>query len=225
MSPGQPGSQRPPAAGFSPIGASELVEELAGYLTRVTTPAAALRVAVDGAEATRSHELAQGLIDPLRRLSRPAIHIRDDSFWRDASLRLEYGHHDMQSYAEGWLDHGALRREVLEPLGAGGSGRFLPSLRDPVTNRMTRAATVTAAPGSIVIVSGALLIRPDLEFDVIVHLAMSPGALARHTPPESAWTLPAFADYDAAVEPDVRADVVVRLEDPRRPAVRFNRAG
>ncbi|SOD73185.1 hypothetical protein SAMN05892883_2474 [Jatrophihabitans sp. GAS493] len=232
-SPGRSGAL--PTVAFAPIGEAELVERLAEFLA--TFPAAAqdgaaahagtatLRVAIDGAGATRPHELAQALIEPLRRRSRPVTHLRDDLFWRDASLRLEYGRHDLQSFAEGWLDHATLRREVLDPLGPGGSGRFLPSLRDPVSNRMTRAATIEAPPGSIVLVSGALLIRPELEFDVRIHLAMSAAALARHTPAEAAWTLPAFASYDEESEPSDRADVVVRLEDPRRPAIRFNASG
>jgi hypothetical protein len=49
---------------------------------------------------------------------------------------------------------------------------------------------------------------------------MSAPARARHTPPDLAWTLAAFDRYDAEVAPSENADVVVRLDDPRRPAVR-----
>jgi hypothetical protein len=68
-------------------------------------------------------------------------------------------------------------------------------------------------------VSGAFLLGLGLPFDRVVHLAMSPAARARHTPQAEAWTLPAFDRYDAEVGPAELADVVVRLEDPRRPAI------
>jgi hypothetical protein len=138
-------------------------------------------------------------------------------FWRDASLRLEYGHTDVESYLS-WLDAAALRREVLDPVVA--SGRYLPSLRDPGTNRSTRAAPRTAPPGAVIIVSGAFLLRDGLPFDRTVHLAVSPAARARRTPADEAWTLPAFDRYDRETDPVGLADVVVRYDDPRHPAVR-----
>lgn len=44
-------------------------------------------------------------------------------------------------------------------------------------------------------------------------------ALARRTPGEQRWTLPAYARYEQEVAPQAVADVVVRVDDPRRPAV------
>jgi hypothetical protein len=145
------------------------------------------------------------------------VHIPAELFWRDASLRLEYGRTDVESYLS-WLDAGALQREVLDPLVA--SGRYLPSLRDPRTNRSTRVTTLLAPPGTVLIVSGAFLLRDGLPFDRTVHLAVSPAARARLTPADDAWTLAAFDDYDRDVRPADVADVVVRYDDPRHPAVR-----
>jgi hypothetical protein len=146
-------------------------------------------------------------------LGRPFIHVRGDRFWRDASLRLEYGHEDVESYLT-WLDVDALRREVLT------GPTYLPSLRDPVTNRSTRESPRPLPDNAVLVVSGPFLLGLGLPFDRSVHLAMSSAARSRHTPPQLAWTLPAFDQYDAEVSPADLADVVVRLEDPRRPAVR-----
>ncbi len=52
-----------------------------------------------------------------------------------------------------------------------------------------------------------------------VHLWLSPGALARRTAEDQRWTLPAYARYEAEAEPLETADVVVRLDDPRHPAI------
>jgi hypothetical protein len=157
--------------------------------------------------------LAQSLTDPLRVLGRPLVHVRADRFWRDASLRFEHGREDVDSFAC-WLDEGALRREVLS------GGTYLPSLRDPATNRATREPARPLPADAVLVVSGALLLGLGLPFDLAVHLAMSPGARRRRTPPAEQWTLPAFDRYDADVNPVAIADVVIRLDDPRHPAAR-----
>jgi hypothetical protein len=203
---------------YSAISPDRLPDELAESLVAVDSPGRALRVALDGPRAADPDELAGALTEPLRTRGRPSIHVRAQTFWRDASLRLEHGRQDVDSY-EHWLDAAALRREVLTPLGPDGSGEYVPSLRDPATNRATRDPRRTAPYGSILIVSGELLLGQGLPFDVTIHLAVGAAARARRTAPEWAWTLPAFDAYDGAVDPVGTADVVVRLDDPRHPAI------
>lgn len=176
-----------------------------------------LRVAVDGPPCAGPDELGAALVAPLQVRGHPSVHIRARSFWRDASLRLEHGREDVDEYPH-WLDADALVREVLAPVAA--SGAYLPSLRDPRTNRSTREPARHLGDRGVLIVTGELLLGRGLPFDRVIHLAMSAAARRRHTAPEDAWTLPAFDRYDAAVVPAEHADVVVRIEDPRRPAVR-----
>ncbi|MDT4917951.1 MAG: hypothetical protein QOH89_2651 [Pseudonocardiales bacterium] len=201
---------------WQPIAPDAVAARLADWLA--ATPGT-VRVAVDGPPATGPDELAAALRDELQARGRPAAQIRAACFWRDASLRLEHGRHDVESYLS-WLDAPALRREVLEPVVAEPAG-YLPSLRDPDTNRSTRAAPVPAAPGLALLVSGTLLLRHDLPFDRTVHLAMSSAARARRTSDAEAWTLPAYDSYDAEVRPAETADVVIKLDDPARPALRW----
>jgi hypothetical protein len=101
------------------------------------------------------------------------------------------------------------------------SSAYLPSLRDPVTNRSTRESPRSADPDLVLLVSGSLLLRHALPFDNAIHLAMSPAARTRRTPPEQAWTLPAFDAYDAQTAPAQLADVVIKLDDPRHPAINW----
>ena len=63
-------------------------------------------------------------------LGRPAVVIRAVGFYRPASLRLEHGRTDADARYSDWLDAGALTREVLAPVGPGGSGEYLPVLWD-----------------------------------------------------------------------------------------------
>lgn len=204
---------------YRPIEPAHLPELLADLLEHAPGIGRALRVAVDGPPCAAPDSLACALLAPLRARGRTAVTIAAESFWRDASLRLEYGHEDVESFAN-WLDAAALRREVLDPLGPDGSGHYLPSLRDPATNRATRARARRAVAGTVVIVSGELLLGRGLPFDVTIHLAMSGAGRARHTDAARQWTLPAFDRYDADVRPVELADVVIRVDDPRHPAIR-----
>jgi hypothetical protein len=176
-------------------------------------------VAVDGAPAAGPDALAAALVDPLRALGRPVLHVRADDFLRPASVRLEHGRTNPDAYYEGWVDEAGLRREVLDPAGPDGSGRVLPSLWDAHADRASRAAYVTLPPGGVLLVSGAFLLGGGLPFDVTVHLELSPAALARRIDPALRWTLPAFARYADEVAPASFADVVVRADDPRHPAL------
>lgn len=173
-------------------------------------------MAIDGPPCADPDSFGANLVEPLRVRGHAAVQVRAEAFWRDASVRLEQGREDVDSFTN-WLDADALRREVLAPLAE--HGEYLPSLRDPRTNRSTRAARRRLGAGGVLLVTGSLLLGRELPFDRTVHLAMSPAARARHTPAGQTWTLPAFDRYDAEVLPTRAAEVVVRLDDPRRPAV------
>ncbi len=199
----------------------ELAERIDGLAERIDgSPAGRrLRVGVDGAPPAEPAELADGIADRLRVLGRAAVSIRAADFLRPASLRLEYGRNDPDAFYDDWLDVKGLSREVLDPLGPGGSGRVLPSLWDARADRATRAGYLTVPPGGVVLVSGWLLLGRGLAFDLTVHLSLGPAALERRTDPAWRWTLPAYDRYEAEVGPARVADVVVRVDDPRRPAL------
>lgn len=207
-----------PSAAFRPVSADALPELLADLLDAAPVPGHALRVAIDGPPCAQPGRLAAQLVGPLRARGRDAAPIAAETFWRDASLRLEYGRHDVESYLS-WLDADALRREVLDPAGPGGSGQYLVSLRDPVSNRATRQPRRAATPGTVLLVHGGLLLGRGLPFDRSLHLAMTPAARARRTDVEQAWTLAAYDYDDARTRPAQVADIVLRLDDPRHPAM------
>ncbi len=209
---------------FRPVDPTALPGRLAAALVDFEVPGTALRVAVDGPRAADPGSLAESLIGPLRTLGRPAVHVRTDAFWRDAALRLEYGRTDLESFATGWLDTDALERELLDPVGPGGNGSMLPSLRDPITNRATREPVRRIEPGTVLLLSGELLLGRDLPFDATIHLALGSAARRRRTPEAWQWTLPAFDSYEGAVDPVRSADLVVRYDDPAHPAIRIRPA-
>lgn len=184
-----------------------------------TGPRTHLRMAFDGAPAAEPERLADALVDPLRRHGHPTLRVELRDWLRPASVRLEQGRTNPDAYYEQWYDLGALGRELLGPLAPSGTGRVLPAYWDAGTDRSARASYVDVPDGGVLLLSGPLLLGAGLELDLIVHCALSRPALVRRTPPETQWTLPAFDRYEREVEPASLADVVVRIDDPRHPAV------
>ncbi|WP_434588488.1 uridine kinase [Streptomyces sp. A5-4] len=177
-----------------------------------------LKAALDGAPAARTAEAAERLAEALRLRGHTVLVVGTEGFLRPASLRLEYGKRNPDTYYSGWFDTGALWREVFGPLEPDGSGRVIPDLWDPATDRATRSPHVQLPAGGVLLLHGPLLLGHWFPFDLTVHVRLSPGALARHTDVSEHWTLPAFARYEEEVGPSEAADVLVRSEDPRHPA-------
>jgi hypothetical protein len=150
---------------------------------------------------------------------RPAVVVPAAGFYRPASLRLEHGRTDPDARYTDWLDTAALTREVLAPVGPGGSGQYLPALWDLERDRATRSRPGPMPPGGVLLVPGALLLGVGLAFDAVVHLRVAPAARRRRTPPEQAWELPAYDRYDEEVDPTALADAVVLADHPDRPAL------
>ncbi|MDX6740808.1 uridine kinase [Actinocorallia sp. A-T 12471] len=201
-----------------PISPDRLVAELCARITAFPRDHR-VRVAFDGADAARPGDLADALVAPLRASGRAAARVSARDFLRPASLRLEMGREDPDAFYDDWLDARALDREVLGPLEPGGTGKILPSLWDADRDRATRAPYLDLPEGGVLLLDGPLLLGRWLPFDLTVHLSLSRAALARRTPPEAAWTLPAFDRYRAEVDPVAVADVAVTADDPRHPAL------
>ena len=203
------------AGAFAPLTPALLVETLAD-LIHVRAGVGVLRIAVDGPVCVDPGGTATRVVERLREFGHQSVLVESRYFCRDASVRLEYGRTDADAFYERWIDVAALEREVL---GRAVTQLYLPTLRDPDTNRTTRADYESLAPGAVVVVSGELLLGQGLSFDLSVHLATSSAARRRRTPPALLWTLPAFDRYEAEVSPGEIADVVVAMNDPAHPAI------
>jgi hypothetical protein len=155
----------------------------------------------------------------LRVNGRPTLRVSTVDFLRPASLRFEKGKQDPDARYFDWLDESALRREVLNPLSPGGSGTVLPALWDPERDRATRLDRVELGAGGVLIADGELLLGRGLPFELTVHLSVSANALRRRLPEDEHWALPAYARYEEEVNPAEVADVLVRVDDPKHPAV------
>ncbi len=174
----------------------ELVAELvAGRAGRV-------RAVVDGPDEAGTAELGAGVAGRLRELGRATVLVSAWDYLRPASVRLEFGREDPDELLDGWLDAGALRREVLDPAGVDGSGRVLPRLWDASVDRAFRDTNyVSLPPDGVVLITGSMLLGRGLPLDVAVHLRMGEAAMRRSFPADRRWMLPAFARYAAERDP------------------------
>lgn len=206
-----------PVSRFEPVSPSALAHRLAELCGDRHPGRHPLRLALDAPSCADLTEPVASLAAELQSAGRPVGVVRAADFYRDASLRLEYGRTDVESFYTGWLDTGALQREVLDPLAE--HGRYLPSLRDPVTNRSTRAHPAELAASGVLLLCGELLLGVGLHLDLTVHVSVSRQARRRLTGEELRWTLPAFDRYDHEVDPAGLADAVIRYDDPRHPAL------
>jgi len=161
--------------------------------------------------------LADLLVDGLAVAGRVPLRVRAADFQRPAAERYEWGREDAQAFREQWLDADALEREVLSR-----THDYLPALWDAELDRSARRSREPLPARTVLVVDGVLLLGRGLSADLLVHLALSPAALRRRGVPD--WQLPAFAAYDAEVRPGEHCDVLVRAEDPARPAVLVRRA-
>lgn len=205
---------------FRPLTPDALDEEVLGRCLAATAGGVALRVAVDGADAARPGALADRVAALLRAAGRTPLRVSAADFLRPASLRLEHGHQDPTSYQQDWVDHGALAREVLDPLGPGGAGTWLPRLWDAARDRSARETVREAAVGSVLLLDGPMLLGRGHPLDLAVHLHLSEAALRRLTPAADSWTVPALLEHEASVGTDEAADLLVRAEHADRPALR-----
>lgn len=201
-----------------PISPELVVEELCDRMA-ATPRDGRLRVAIDGPPPALPERLADALVGPMRARGREVVRVSARDFLRPASLRYEFGRYDPDVYYDDWLDVGGLVREVLAPLAPGGTGRVLPSLWDSALDRAARAQYLDLPAGGVLLLDGTLLLGRGLPFDLTVHLSLSAGALARRTAQDQAWTLPAYARYHEQARPLRTADLVVKVDDPRHPAL------
>ena len=197
-----------------PVNEVLLVERITD-LVLARTERGPVRLLVDGHPSTHPELLADALVAPLEAAGRPAVRVGVRDFLRPRSLRLERGREDPDSLLDDWIDVGALNREVLTRVVE--RNEYLPSLRDPDTDRATRAGYLAAAPDAVVVLDGSLALGRGLDYDLAVHLSLKPATLRRRTPPDTAWTIPAYERY--AQEIEGVPDLVARVDHPDHPAL------
>lgn len=201
----------PEFAAITPEALTALVADRVGELSGYAV------IAVEGADAADPVSFAQSVAAQLRSTGRAAEVVALHDYVRPASVRLEYDREDEYTYRTAWFDYPALAREVIDALHE--QGRWLPALWNERTDRSARGRIQPAAPGTVILVAGPMLLGRYLAFDLTLTLRMSDAALRRRSAPE--FTVTAMREHREEHSED--PDLLVAWDHPDRPAVRADR--
>jgi uridine kinase len=218
-----------------------ILQELA---FRITTLQAnhPVRVAIDGRTASGKTTFGDELAAMVARTGRPVIRTSIDGFHRPKAERYARGRHSPEGYYYDARDLGAVRTLLLDPLGPDGDRHYRTASFNLEKDLPVNEPSITAAPNAVLILDGTFLQRAELAegWDATIFLKISEAVSERRGIARDANLLggveaalelyakrysPAERIYEAAVQPELTADVVVENEDFDRPVLRFKRCG
>jgi uridine kinase len=130
------------------------------------------RVAVDGVDGAGKTTWADRLAAALEPSGRQVIRASADDFLNPRAVRYRQGRTSPEGFFEDSCDYAALHRELLGPLGPGGSRRFRRRAFDLKADRPADAPVEHAAADAILVLDGLFLHRPELRdlWDLSVFL-------------------------------------------------------
>ena len=131
-------------------------------------------VAVDGVDGSGKTTFASRLAAAYEAAGRRARVVHLDDFLNPRAKRYRRGRHSPEGFYLDTYDLEGFDRWVLTPLGSNGDGRVKVRLFDHRRDAPTDDAPVAICPGSVVIVEGMFLHRPELagRWDVSVFLSV-----------------------------------------------------
>jgi hypothetical protein len=136
-----------------------LLKRLADLISTLRRPHP-VRVAVDGVDAAGKTTLA----DELAARGKAVVRAGIDGFGRPRADRCRRGELSPEGYYDDTSDYPALRANLLEPLGPGGSRRYRTGALDVRTDQPRAAPLLLLAPPDAVLVfDGVFLLRPQLN--------------------------------------------------------------
>ena len=129
-----------------------------------------LRIAIDGVDGAGKTRLADELVEPLRNLNRRVIRASVDGFHNPASIRYRQGALSPRGYFLDSFNYEALRTNLLDPLGPGGSCQYRTRIFDHKTDSEKIAPLETAESGDVLLFDGIFLQRDELQgcWDVVI---------------------------------------------------------
>jgi uridine kinase len=197
-------------------------------------PMRIVRVAIDGVDGAGKTTLADALAPLVAGQGRPIIRASVDDFHHPRALRYARGRYSPGGFYLDSYDYDSFRTLLLDPLNAGGSGRYVAKHFDLDNDRPFDRVTQQAAPASALIIDGIFLHRPELRssWDLSIFLKVD----FEVSLPRGAQRGPTFDATDAAspsnqryvggqqrylseCDPEQQADIVVGYNDLRVPKI------
>lgn len=211
------------------------VAERLALLVLTTAPDRRAPVAIDGPACSGKTMLADRVAEAVGR-RRPAVRASIDDFHHPRAHRYRRGELSAQGCYRDTFDHEALRTQLLDPWGPGGSGAYRTKVFDAATDAPVDQAVTTAASNAVLIFDGVCAQRRELTdcWDLVILLRVSDDELLRRAVARDAHLfgsaddvvrryrtryLPAQRLYERRDRPFERAHVVVDNTYPSDPTV------
>lgn len=210
---------------------SMFLSELADAVPLPSPAGPSILVGIDGVDGAGKTVLADQLADALRgrtRVERVSI----DGFHRVRAERYSRGRHSPEGFWQDSYDYDAFHREVVRPFRAG-TGTFLRAAHDVDTDDVLDGPREQVVAGSLVIVDGIFLHRPELrniwDFTLFLDVPFRESARRMSTrdglpadpdAPENARYIGGQRIYLEQCDPRGSADLVVDYGDLSRPSIR-----
>lgn len=209
-----------------------LLQELARLLPKPTGPDCVL-IGIDGVDGVGKTWFANELAEVLRESRHSVIRISGDDFHHQRAHRYRRGEHSAIGFYEDGFDYARMARDVLVPLGKGGSRRYSARAHDLMTDAVLEPVWTTAPAGSTVVLEGLFLHRDDMEtwwdcsllldapFEITLARQATRSGLGHLDPhaPDVAKYINAQKLYFAQCTPHARADIVIDNSDHDRPRI------
>jgi uridine kinase len=207
---------------------ADLHASLAGEVA--TRGNAIVRLAVDGVSGAGKTSFADELAIVLQGVGRTVIRASADDFHYPKAKRYRLGRdspdgHYLESY-----DYDTLKRELLDPLGVGGSRRYRTEVFDCASEWPVTSPQYFAPNGAILIFDGLFLHRDELRdyWDVSIFLdvpfeiatqrcALRDGSIADYRHPSNRRYIQGETRYLQECRPQDRASIVIDNSDFSRP--------
>ncbi len=191
-----------------------------------------LRVAVTGVDGVGKTRLADDLASDLRAETHHVIRASIDGFHHPRAKRHARGRHSPEGFYRDSFNLDAFRRELLEPLSPGGTGRYRTAVFDHRTDSPVDMAEQPAPASAILLVDGVFLLQEALRpyWDLTILLdAPFAETFTRLAVRDGGDTDPAteanrrYRDgqmlYEKENRPRERADILVDYGDLRDPKI------
>jgi uridine kinase len=178
-------------------GRAAMIAQVAGILC-ARAPGHPLRVAVDGITSSGKTTFASEVAEAVGAQGRPVARVSMDGYHHRRAHRHRQGRLSADGYYEDAYDLDRAARELLQPLGPGGTRRYRDRIIDLATDEPADS-WAEAAPDTVLVVDGSFLQRAELRdhWDEVIYLDVAfEVALARGVARDAA----AFGGRDAATE-------------------------
>ncbi|HEV7648437.1 MAG TPA: uridine kinase [Actinophytocola sp.] len=207
---------------------AELLSALAGEILARS----ARRVGVDGVDGAGKTHLADELAAVLSGRGTEVVRASVDGFHHPRAIRHRRGRGSPEGYYRDSYDYARMVELLLDPLGPGGSRRFVHAVYDVHAESPVQVAPRTAGPDAILVLDGIFTHRDELAgywdysvwLDVPFAVSIPRGAARGYGDPDPRAEsnhryIEGQRRYIAECDPRARATVVVDNTDLARPAI------